>query len=185
MASSYNNWHWFPSTCEIVFRQIFIIFSLTNNLQKSSIILQSKIEILSSFLGTLRSDYFRQAKTAAKKEWRNWRLDLQHGASGHCSNWEVGRRNFEHEPTTESDGSFSWTGHAPSRVWRKRKRTNPIRSERHVVPACPHLTKTCSLSSETLQTNPQSSLKKNSCPHSPIYFQQDFSCCESKNNGLF
>jgi hypothetical protein len=27
-------------------------------------------------------------------------------------------------PTTESDGSFSWTGHAPSIVWRKIKGKN-------------------------------------------------------------
>jgi hypothetical protein len=33
--------------------------------------LESKIKILSSFLGTLRGDYFRQTKTAAKKERRN------------------------------------------------------------------------------------------------------------------
>jgi hypothetical protein len=78
----------------------------------------------------------------------------------HCRSWEDGRRNFE--PLTESDGSFSWTGHAPSRVRRKKEkeRTNPVRSERHVVQACSHLSKTCSLSSETLQTNPQSQRKK-------------------------
>jgi hypothetical protein len=40
-----------------------------------------------------------------------------------------------------------------------KERINPIKSERHVVHACPHLTKTCSLSSETLQTNPLSRKK--------------------------
>jgi hypothetical protein len=30
--------------------------------------------------------------------------------------------NFELPPTTESDESFSWTGHAPSRVGRRREK---------------------------------------------------------------
>jgi hypothetical protein len=85
------------------FQSNFHNFSLTKNLQKSSITLQSKIEILNSFLGTLRGDYFRQAKTAAQKEKRNRRIDLQHGASEHCSSWEVGSRNFEPPPTAEPD----------------------------------------------------------------------------------
>ncbi len=77
----------------------------------------------------------------------------------HCISWENGCRNFE--PLTESDGRFSWTGHATGRVWKKEKaKTNPVRSERHVVHACPRLTKTCSLSPETLQTNPHSQRRK-------------------------
>jgi hypothetical protein len=70
------------------FQSHFNKFFLTKILQKSSIILQAKIENLSSFLGTLRGDYFRQAKTAAKKERRNRRIDSQDGPSEHSVSWE-------------------------------------------------------------------------------------------------
>jgi hypothetical protein len=86
---------------------------------------------------------------------------LQHGASEHCSSWEVGSRNFEPPPTAEPDWSFVDRPCSEQSLAKKeKKKTNPIRSERHVVHACPHLSKTCSLSSETLQTNPQSQRKK-------------------------
>jgi hypothetical protein len=85
-----------------------------------------------------------------------WMEKIRWNDLEHCSSWEDWRRNFE--PLTESDGSFFVDRHAPSRVWRKR--TNPIRSECHVVQARPHLMKTCPLSSETLQTNPHSQKKK-------------------------
>jgi hypothetical protein len=91
---------------------IFITFHSQNSAEIVDN-LESKIENLSSFLGTLRGDYFRHAKTAAKKERRDRRIDPQHGASEHCISWEDGRRNFEPPPTTESDESFLWPGHAP------------------------------------------------------------------------
>jgi hypothetical protein len=126
------------------FDHFFINFSLINNLQKSSIILESKIKILSSFLGTLCGDYFRQTKTAAKKEMRNQRIDPQHGASEHCSSWEDGRRNFEPPPTTESGGSFSWTGMLRAEFAENGKGKEPIRSEQSAtlfmhVPISPKL----------------------------------------------
>jgi hypothetical protein len=79
----------------------------------------------------------------------------------HFRSWEVGRRNFEPPPTAESDGSFSWTGMLRAEFGEKGKRKEPIRSDQSatIVQACPHLIKTFSLSSETLQTNPHSRKK--------------------------